>query len=172
VSEHITRRLQSRYLVAADDDFRSPKNRRLLDYWRRKAAGRARPAWRDLTLMDVYEIAPDIVVRDVVDGGAEFLCRYCGTAIVEMMGLEPTGRLLRDTYRREAADQMAARYRIALAEDRPIRVVGYVQVVEKPRPLGFEAIVLTLDGDAGSKSHIIMAFDYTYELTLDEAAAL
>tara|TARA_R110001592_G_scaffold155195_2_gene384889 strand:+ start:8188 stop:8718 length:531 start_codon:yes stop_codon:yes gene_type:complete len=164
--------LYSRFTVADDDGaFKSPMARQLLAYWRDKAGDRRRPAWTDLSLMDVYGIASNIMVRDTVDGGRDFRCRFCGTKLVSVLGMEPTGRLLDESYAPEGRDMMLARYHLVLSADAPVRVVGYVRVVEKNLPTGFECVMLPVSDADGDIGHVMMVLDFTYDPQEDEVPA-
>lgn len=156
--------------MSATEDFKSPVTQALLDYWRARKEGRPYPAWTDLNLMDVYRVAPHIVVRDVVDGGREFRCRFSGTGIEAVLGTQGTGKLLCETYSPPAVEIIKARYRPALEGRGPVRAVGFVQAVEKHLPVGFEAIYLPLAGAGGDIGHVIAAYDFTYVPAPDEAA--
>jgi hypothetical protein len=155
----------SRFSPAVDgDDFKSDACGVLFAYWREKAAGRTRPAWRDLSLMDIYTIAPFVVVRDVVDGGREFRCRFCGTGMAEVLGFDLTGTTLAERYAPHGVEIMMRRYQAVLELERPLRAVGYIHVVEKNMPTAFESVVLPLDGDDGDGRirHLISVHDLTY----------
>jgi len=161
--------LYSRFDVADDDAaYKAPATRRLLAYWREKKGAKARPAWTDICLMDVYQIAPQIVVRDTVDGGRDFRCRFCGTTLVSVLGMEPTGRLLDECYAPEGRDMMLARYHLVLSADAPVRVVGYVRVVEKNLPTGFECVMLPVSDADGGIGHVMMVLDFSYDPDGDE----
>jgi len=114
--------------------------------------------------MDIFDIAPNIMVRDAVDGGREFRCRYFGTKLVSTFGYDPTGNLLADVYDPSSAKTAVDRYHSALVCDTPTRVVGYVDLVETTLPTTFESILLPLDDNHGERNHIICAFDFSYEL--------
>ncbi len=152
------------------EDLRSPVTRALFEYWQTKRGDRAHPAWSDINLMDVYNIAPHIVVRDVVDGGREFRCRYSGTGLSAVLGVDGTGQLIAETYRRGAAGVLT-RYQTVLTAGRPLRAVAYVEAVEKNLPTAFESVYLPLSGADGTIGHIIVAYDFTYVPTSDEPRA-
>ena len=155
--------LYSRFSVAEDDAaFKSPVTRRMLVYWREIAGDRPRPAWTDVNLMDVYQIAPLIMVRDAVDGGRDFRCRYCGTQLVSVLGMDPTGLLLDECY------MMLQRYHLVLSAGAPVRVVGYLRVIEKNLPTGFECVMLPLSGEGGAIGHVLLALDFAYDPEGDE----
>ncbi|MEQ8228715.1 MAG: hypothetical protein RIA64_11580 [Rhodospirillales bacterium] len=164
--------MASQFAAAEDEAFVSPKCRRLLSYWRDKAGGRVRAAWRDINLIDLYDIAPFITVRDVVDGGREFRCRYCGTGLVEVTGFELTGGLLSENYAPAGAEIMLKRYRATIDAGGPLRIVGFLRTVEKNLPTGFESVTLPLDGDSGTIAHILSVHDFDYEPRLGEINGL
>lgn len=145
--------------IDVTETFASPTCRTLLAYWRDKAAGRPYPAWTDLNLMDLYKIAGTIVVRDVVDGGRDFRCRFSGTGMSAMLGVDGTGETLAETYGADVGEALVARYRPALTRW-PVRALGYVTAVEKNLPRGFEAIYLPLADATGAIGHIIAAYDF------------
>lgn len=154
--------------VAAD--LRSPITRTLFDYWQGKRGDRPYPAWTDIQLMDVYKIAPHVVVRDVCDEGQEFRCRFSGTDMSSTMGIDGTGQLVGETYKRGAADVLA-RYQHVLKTARPVRVVGFIQAVEKNLPTAFESVYLPLAGQGQAIDHIIAAYDFSYVPAADEPQA-
>ncbi len=152
------------------EDLRSPVTRSLFEYWLAKRGDRPYPAWSDIRLMDIYKAAPHIVVRDVVDGGREFRCRYAGTGLSGVLGVDGTGQLIAETYRRGAA-AVLTRYQAVLTAGRPFRAVAYVEAVEKNLPTAFESVYLPLAGADGTIGHIIVAYDFTYVPTPDEPRA-
>ncbi|MEP0337713.1 MAG: PAS domain-containing protein [Alphaproteobacteria bacterium] len=156
--------------VTAAEDLRSPITRTLFDYWQTKRGDRPCPAWSDIQLMDVYKIAPHVVVRDVLDGGQEFRCRFSGTGLSAVLGVDGTGQLVRETYKR-GAEGVLARYRSVLNAGQPTRAVGFIQAVEKNLPTAFESVYLPLAGADGTIGHIIVAYDFTYVPTPDEPRA-
>lgn len=168
MSEEKAALLGKNVIVTVTENLRSPVTRALFDYWQMKRGARPYPAWTDINLMDVYRIAPQVIVRDVIDGGAEFRCRFSGTGISEVMGLDGTGELLRETYNPQAVEAIKARYRPVLEGRGPVRAVGYVQAVKKNLPTAFEAVYLPLADKEGEIGHIIVAYDFFYEPLPDE----
>lgn len=157
--------------ISVTEAFRSPISQMMLEYWRGVTGDRAFPAWTDIQLIDIYTIAPHIIVRDVVDGGREFRCRFSGTAATAVLGIEATGKLISDTYSPRATGLILARYRRAMEAAAPVRFVGYVQAVEKNLPTPYEAAYLPLAGPDGSVGHIIVAYDFDYEPLPDETSS-
>ncbi len=147
--------------VTATEDLRSPITRTLFDYWQAKRGDRPCPAWTDIHLMDIYKIAPHVVVRDVLDGGREFRCRFSGTGLSAALGVDGTGQLVAETYKR-GAEGVLARYRSVFTAGRPLRAVGFIQAVEKNLPTAFESVFLPLAGQGQPMGHIIVAYDFAY----------
>ncbi|MEK9753400.1 MAG: hypothetical protein VW338_09335, partial [Rhodospirillaceae bacterium] len=53
--------------------------RTLYLYWEEKRGGRDFPSWRDIDLMELYPIASVLLVKDVIDGGADYYNRFWGS---------------------------------------------------------------------------------------------
>jgi len=160
----------SRSLVESTTTFNSPVTRRLLDYWDILRCGRARPRLRDFELMEIYEIAPTLVIRDLIDGGAEFRCRYWGTRLVPFFGFDATGKLLMDCYVPDSAEVLRNRMLTAMTAEMPIRVAGIVDLVDTIVPKSYEAVWLGLDDDDGRPAHAVAVFDVDYRLTPEDNA--
>lgn len=81
----------------------SPRIIRVFEYWISLRGERQFPAWADVRLIDLYDVAPYVAVLDAEETGgseASFLYRYrfCGTSLVEarssMRQSDPTGHIL------------------------------------------------------------------------------
>lgn len=79
--------------------------RRVFDYWITLRQGRQFPAWPDIKLIDLYDVAPYVAVFDVErDDGADMPVRvryrFCGTWLVDarsnLSPSDPTGHFLDD----------------------------------------------------------------------------
>ena len=87
-----------------------------------------------------------------------------------VLGKDPTGKVLNDVYRPGGRDMMLERYRYVMAVDAPVRVAGYVLVVEKNLPTGFEGVMLPLGSEAGCVDNILFAMDFSYDPSRDGLA--
>ncbi len=147
------------------DDCRSSVNRQLVDYLRRleNRLGR-KPGWPDVELMDVYKIAPSIVVRDVLDGGREFRIRFWGTEMAVALEFDATGMLLSDIDPPEMIDIVRSRYDEIVATGRSWAVSGTLTYVPNKDYKTFELVHLPLWGDAGAVSHIISSYDWNFQI--------
>jgi hypothetical protein len=155
----------SRTKLVHTDRFQSPINSRVLEYWNEKRGSNVRPSWSDVELMDLSSIVANVMVRDAVDGGEEFRCRFFGTNLVNAFGHDPTGKLLGEVYDPESAEVAQVRYQLGLYADGPIRIVGFVDLISTNLPMTYEFIMLPLNGKRSSEpEHLLCAFDFDYEL--------
>jgi len=151
-------------LVEYSTVFHTPEPQRLLEYWLEKRGERPRPRLSDFDLMALYKVAPVLTIRDLVNGGTDFRCRYWGTRLVDIFGVEPTGKLLSESFNPESADILRDRLHMALAADGALRVVTIVRLVDVTVPRTYEGIWLPLDGDQDERQHTIGAFGFDYQI--------
>tara|TARA_R110001592_G_scaffold121569_2_gene327369 strand:- start:404 stop:922 length:519 start_codon:yes stop_codon:yes gene_type:complete len=135
-------------------DFTTPALRWLLDHWLDKRGDRDCPSWRDIDLPSMYKYAPNIVVKDAIDGGRDFRVRYWGTAVTEWLRLDATGKLLSEYFPATGRDRILESHRLALTGDMPVRRWG-VSVYPERSYVAFETITLPLANDVGERAHII-----------------
>jgi len=115
-------------------DIRSPRIRRLSDYWEEQRSARGTlPRRSDVTPDRLRDLLPHIIIVDVEQDPQRFRYRLVGTRVVEYNGFEFTGRYLGE---------------IGWPEEQAI-IDGYAAVVESRRPIfgafGWEL----LDGSQG-----------------------
>lgn len=156
----------------ASETFKFPNPRKLHRYWNSKRGDRPRPKWGDLNLMEVYDIAPFICVRDVIPGQDDPVCRYWGTHLTELYGVDCTGKTIFSTYPAEKAQDTLDIYRRTLASDLPIRLVGNLGYVGRSEFNFFEAAFLRLDGDDGPDRHVIGCFQFNCVLAGEDIRKL
>ncbi|MEQ9554649.1 MAG: PAS domain-containing protein [Rhodospirillales bacterium] len=135
-------------------DVTTPALRWLLDHWLEKRGERDCPRWRDIDLPSMYKHAPNIVVKDAIDGGRDFRVRFWGTAVTEWLRHDATGRLLSDYFPAGGRAQILEAHRLALLGDTPVRRWG-VSVYPDRGYVAFETITLPLANDAGDRAHIL-----------------
>lgn len=135
-------------------DFTTPALRWLLDHWLEKRGDRDCPRWRDIDLPSMYKYAPNIVVKDAVDGGRDFRVRFWGTAVTEWLRIDATGKLLSEYFPANGRERILESHRQALTGDMPVRRWG-ISIYPERSYVGFENITLPLANDAGERAHII-----------------
>lgn len=72
-----------------------PRVGQLLDFWYASRGAHPYPAQRDLDLMTVPPLLPNLFILDALPDG-DFRYRFIGTKIDEHMGMSLTGRLFSD----------------------------------------------------------------------------
>jgi hypothetical protein len=117
-----------------------PDVKRLLAYWNEKRGDRSMPVRADIVPSEIVSILPNIVIYDVVDDGQDFRVRIFGTALVELIGEERTGKLVSEFgnncnpptnapgVRRRWMDSLAASYKTG----QPACVTGTMSNSRRP----------------------------------------
>ncbi len=152
--------------------FKFPNTITLHEYWQRKRGGRMRPQWSDVNLMDIYAITPCLCVRDVLPGEEDLICRYWGTRLVELYGLDCSGKRVSESYSPKAARNTFEIYRKVLNSDQPVRVIGNLGYVDRSALNFFEGAFFRLDGDDQPDRHVIGVFQFQCELDSADLAKL
>lgn len=108
----------------------------VLAYWNRQRGSKAMPERRDIDPAGLGARAlPHVLLVDVVDGGARFRFRLCGTAVADAAGLDLTGRYIDElnpnaTY----AAYIIGLYRKVVATQRPVySESAYMQPASRAR---------------------------------------
>lgn len=110
------------FTLITAEQLRSPRIRRFADYWNARKAGRAVPSRQDIEPADLKELLPYMMVVEIEAEPFRILYRLAGTRVVEMNGIELTGRYLDEFTHDEAtyADQGIAAYREAWQRQCPV----------------------------------------------------
>jgi hypothetical protein len=75
---------------------RDPRATALAAYWRSKCAGRPMPDREDIVPAEIVPLLPYIFISEALNGGAAFRFRIFGTALVNLIGVELTGKSIAD----------------------------------------------------------------------------
>lgn len=160
VTEHIA--------VIEADTFKSVNARRLYDYIQSKRGERDRPTFADIDLMDLYDIASSLCIRDVVDGGGnggDMMCRYWGGDFQWAYKVNCMGKLISETYDPKGAQNTLALHKRALEAERPLRLVGSLGYADKTiEHVIFEGIMVSVDGKDHPRQHIFAVGQFDYQL--------
>lgn len=142
---------------------RGVATRALYEYWQEKRGARPYPAWPDIHLVDLWRIASCIGVKDVIDGGAEFLNRYWGSEMTAMSGVEGSGKTTTEIYgdRREAA---FVNYRETVETGEPMVAYRRLTFIDDREYVTYEVVHLPLGPEGGPVTQIISAFDFECDL--------
>lgn len=110
--------------------------------------------------MDIYDVAPFLVVKDVIDGGQEFRNRYFGTAMTEILGYDGTNFTLADRVDGRELEYLRAVCTAVVEAGKPVRSRGRVFWAKNKEHLRYACIYLPLDDTPGNLAHLITAFDF------------
>lgn len=142
---------------------RGSVTRQLYDYWRDKRGDRHYPDWPDIQLMDLWRIAGNLVVKDVIDAGDDFRNRYWGGRVTDASGLEGSGKTTRAMYGPEA-ETVFVNFRRVVATGEPVVSYRRLTYVDQREYVTFEAVHLPLGPAGGPVAHVITAFDFECDL--------
>ena len=134
--------------------------RRLYEYWLEKCGERAFPSWRDIDLLDLWQIASCLIVKDVIDNGADFRNRYWGTQITQRAGFDATGRTHFEIYKDQPLGPQMDTYQAVINMRRPYMVHRTSTFIEGREFVVFNALNLPLGASDEKVDHIMIAIDY------------
>ena len=116
--------------------------------------------WDDVDLMDLHDVATYIVVKDAIDGGAEFRNRYWGSGLVVSFGYEGSGKLLSEYYKPGDAEEIILMMRRALAADMPTRFYGRAIYAPDRNYKFFEMGMFPLADANGTATKLLLSYDF------------
>ena len=134
---------------------------RVFDYWREKCADTEPgpfPRLAEINLMDLYDIAPYLLVADVVriEGArTRYRWRFWGSNLTAFFGFEMTGKFIDEAYTPEAARQIISAYDWLLENRVPhywVRRGGLAY--DDQEHLRYERLVCPLLGPGGDIDHL------------------
>lgn len=137
-----------------------PNARRLYNYWLEKRGQRAFPSWRDIDLLDLWQIASCLIVKDVIDYGADFRNRYWGTQVTQRAGFDATGRTHSEIYKNQPLGPQMDTYQAVINTRRPYMVHRTSTFIEGREFVVFNALNLPLGTSDEKVDHIMIAIDY------------
>jgi len=146
-------------VIAFSTRYEESNGARLLAYWDRLRGDRARARWSQFDFMDISDIAPFLIVKDVIDGGAEFRNRYWGTQHVLYDGMDGTGKTIADYYRPEHVKEMLELYRLVLDNPTPMVMRGKHFYHDHNADRDYAALVVGFEDEDGNVAKIVCAYD-------------
>lgn len=150
-------------VVTFTESYDEPNGTRLLAYWRELKGDRDRPAWSEFDFLDIFDITPHLIIKDVIDGGAEFRNRFWGTSHVDHDGFDGTGMTIAEYYKPEDVQQILELYRHPLNTATPMVMRGrlHYQDIGKWQP--YAAACVGFIGDDGEVAKLVCAYDDDFE---------
>ena len=127
-------------------------------YWDGKRGGRAMPARRDLDPSEIVRLLPHIYMVDVHRDPLSFRYRLIGTAIVNFLGRDYTGRAVdAATYGEgESLNRLLQLFTTVVETRRPVAYKGNIWYVAGRGWREVEALLMPLSSD-GTRIDIIFA---------------
>jgi hypothetical protein len=132
----------------------------LVAYWDRKRGDRLAPRRSDIDPTEIPTHLANLHMMDVLDGGADFRYRLIGTAIVEGLGRDNTGKRLSELYadRPEVLHKLVARFALVANERRPIFSRGRIWWLPDRSYRRFAGSSLPLSDDGVTVNIILSEF--------------
>jgi hypothetical protein len=128
----------------------------LYQYWNDRRGVRPMPSRSEIDPCEMRQWLPRLMLVSVGPDGRTFTYRLAGTAIVDLLGINPTGRSVEAAWPVDLAASVARSYQEVVATRAPV----YCQQVSKPledqQPSAW-AMRLPLSHD-GEKVDIILAY--------------
>jgi len=138
-----------------------PHGKSLLKYWTEKRGTRAYPIWDDIELMDMFAIADSVIVKDVIDGGRDFLNRYWGSGMTRSTGFDGTGKLHTDLYASQPDGPQFETYLAAINNGAPVAVHRDSSFIAGRDYVTYDALHVPIgDAERGEITHLITAHDF------------
>jgi len=146
-------------VVTFTEDYDGANGTRLLEYWRTLKGDKDRPAWSQFDFLDIADIASQVIIKDVIDGGAEFINRFWGTTHVEQGGFDGTGKITRDYYNPEDVQEILALYRHPLTIPVPMIMRGRMHYHDVGKWQEYSAVCIGFTDEDGAVAKLVCAYD-------------
>jgi len=135
-----------------------PLLKELVAYWERRRGTRLAPRRADVDPADLPAHLPNLFMVDVLDGGADFRYRLIGTAIVDGLGRDSTGKRLSELYhdRPTVLARLLERFNLVVTERRPVFTRGQVLWLPDAGIRRFVSGALPLSDDGASIDTVLV----------------
>jgi hypothetical protein len=135
---------------------RHPRFQQLADYLASKAPPGLLPGRQHVDPLEIHRLLPYIILVDVVpqDGRWRYRYRLIGTAIVEKVTIDVTGRWVEDVYPEDAAKEIIGAYDGVVRTHEP-HFWSYVIRVPGREHIGFERVIFPLASDGKTVDMLI-----------------
>ena len=146
--------------MALGDLPNKPNALTLYQYWDDKLDSRALPSLQDINLIDLWRIAPALIIKDVIDCGADFRNRYWVTLIVERAGFDASGKTHWEIYKDQALGPQMENYQHVVKDKCGNIVHRSSSFIENRDFVVFTSLNLPLGQTDDVVDHIISVIDY------------
>ncbi len=124
-----------------------PKIKQAISYWLSKRGDRLAPTRADMNAREIKAFLPHFQILEIVNGGPAYRPRLMGTAIVESMKEDVTGRLFDENTPRPAARRALRAVRWVMEHKKPLRTFAPRTAIEGQEFLSHESVFLPLSSD-------------------------
>ena len=133
-----------------------PKAVALYQYWNARRGVRPMPTRADIDPLEMRQWLPRLTLADVSQDGERFTYRLVGTQIVDLLGVNPTDRLVETAWPEEIADHVVDGYREVVETRKPVFCQQINGWLEDQRPTAW-AMRLPLSS-AGEDVDMVLAY--------------
>ena len=133
-----------------------PKAVALYQYWNARRGVRPMPTRADIDPLEMRQWLPRLSLVDVSPDGQQFTYRLVGTQMVDLLGVNPTGRLVETAWPEEMADTVVEGYRQVVESRQPLFCQQINGWLEDQKPTAW-AMRLPLSSD-GEEVDMILAY--------------
>ena len=137
----------------------SNESRRLFEAWSKSRKNGAIPVLADWDDGLVADLAPSILVADVLTDQHDYRYRRVGAREIEVRGYDPTGKTIRECYGDEVLAFALENYDLAVAH--PNGIIDFsIEVVRDHRFIELETLLLPMSDDGTTVSHVLVYSHY------------
>ncbi|MDO8838996.1 MAG: PAS domain-containing protein [Parvibaculum sp.] len=131
----------------------------LIAYWERKRGTRLMPAPSDIDPAEIPRLLPFLTISDVTYDPLDIRYRLMGTGLVELGGVDRTGKSLREGHSGERLRQRLAALEDLLAAPRPVALAGRLDWLDRGFRR-FECVHLPLSTDGEKVTRLLAAYAF------------
>jgi len=133
-----------------------PKATSLYQYWNARRGVRAMPSRGDIDPSEMRQWLPRLTLVDVGGEGSQFIYRLVGTQMVDLLGINPTGRPVATAWPENLAPGVVDAYREVVAMRAPVFCEQVSQWLDDQRPNAW-AMRLPLSSD-GEEVDMVLCY--------------
>ena len=135
------------------------------EYWLEKRGERAMPSRSDISPAQLKVTLPNVLLADVVEGGADFRYRLVGTHLREFFYSEPSGKLMSEAlapFGEATVTATLQSYRGVMERRGPMRLTGSGSIYGQ-EPKHFDALLAPLSDDGETVNMILGTFIFVWD---------
>jgi len=133
-----------------------PKAVALYQYWNARRGIRPMPTRADIDPLEMRQWLPRLSLVDVSPDGQHFTYRLVGTQMVDLLGVNPTGRSVATAWPEEMAETVVEGYRTVVETRKPVFCQQINGWMEDQKPTAW-AMRLPLSSE-GEEVDMILAY--------------